>query len=355
MRKMDRRSGVARGARWRWAALAPLASLLVLAPAANAGKNTLAGGDTVLTPKKGITKALDRFDVKVRTVKPAKATAEGIVFPITGGKLAADGSAGIVKHAGALRLGGGHEKLTLRRPVAKLNSNPKLTVKVGGNRIKLLKLKTNGAKVSRNGFGTEIKRVKGKLSGIAAKVLHDLYGLPVKKGTPFGKLTITAEPETVQLASEVDTTLALDQGAVDALSSLGISAAPIGPATAGPGGLAFPITGGKVNLADLSGKIRHSGGISLSKDGTVVDLTKFTIVLDGDPDLTAIVGGQRVSILSLDLSNAAVDVSGRQIEVGGVEARLTAAAAEALNAAFSTTAFTEGFLLGTAAVDAIAE
>ena len=33
-----------------------------------------------------------------------------------------------------------------------------------------------------------------------------------------------------------------------------------------------------------------------------MELTEFTINVDSDPDLTALVGGQRVSILKLDLS-----------------------------------------------------
>jgi hypothetical protein len=83
-----------------------------------------------------------------------------------------------------------------------------------------------------------------------------------------------------------------------------------------------------------------------------VDLTSFTIDVDSDPDLTARVGGQRVSILNLDLSQLEARVNGRRIRLSGVGASLTATAAQALNEAFSTDAFEEGLVLGTATVAA---
>jgi hypothetical protein len=146
------------------------------------------------------------------------------------------------------------------------------------------------------------------------------------------------------------TTLALAPGAADALSSLGVSVAPLAPARAGRAGIAFPITSGRADAKTLAGAIRHSGGLRLSKGDTVVDLRRFTIRLDKSPDLTAKVGGSRVSILDLDLSGAKVHAGTRRVTVSGVRATLTQAAADALNAAFGTSAFSQGLELGTAKV-----
>jgi hypothetical protein len=55
-----------------------------------------------------------------------------------------------------------------------------------------------------------------------------------------------------------------------------------------------------------------------------------------------------VAILDLDLSAPAVDVSGRTITVGNVPLKLTQGAADALNAAFGTSALTAGLVLGVA-------
>ena len=64
------------------------------------------------------------------------------------------------------------------------------------------------------------------------------------------------------------------------------------------------------------------------------------------------VGGSRVSILSLDLSDLKRKDRANKVLLSGIEASLTAGAAAALNAAFSTSAFQEGLLIGTAQVKA---
>jgi hypothetical protein len=156
--------------------------------------------------------------------------------------------------------------------------------------------------------------------------------------------------KTVKLAPKGATTLALSDGAASALQSLGIAAAPLKPARAGDDGLRFPITAGKLDAKTYAGKIKHVGGISLTRGATRVDLRNFIINVDAAPDLTARVGDSRVSILDLDLSDAKITKSGRRLTIAGVKATLTKTAADALNAAFETDAFAEGLEIGTATV-----
>ena len=145
------------------------------------------------------------------------------------------------------------------------------------------------------------------------------------------------------------TTLTLDTGAIDALASLGIAAAPLSPATADGADLAFPITTGRVKQQTLAGKIRHSGGLALSRDATRVELRNF-IIDTKQAVLTARAGDARVAILDLDLSKVVVAKKGKRLTVSGVSATLTKDAADALNGAFQTDAFKPGLLLGTAVV-----
>lgn len=162
----------------------------------------------------------------------------------------------------------------------------------------------------------------------------------------------SSKGKTLTLKATGATTLKLDSGTAGALTSLGISVAPVSPASASSKGVKFPITGGKVNSKTLAGNIKHSGGLRFSKGSTVVDLTKYTINIDKKPDLVASVGGKRVSILSLDLSKLKNSSKGKNIKLSGIKASLTSDAAGALNQAFATTAFTEGLVLGTASVNA---
>ena len=146
------------------------------------------------------------------------------------------------------------------------------------------------------------------------------------------------------------TTLKLDAGAVAALTSLGVTAAPIEPAKAlAADELAFPITN-SFKRALRSGVIEHSGGISLTAGDTVVELTDFEIDV-AEEVLTAQVGDARVPILDLDFSTARISWSPGGLSVGPVGATLTGVAAGALNEAFSVTAFAEGLKLGDATVN----
>ncbi|HXS43652.1 MAG TPA: hypothetical protein VN751_03415 [Solirubrobacteraceae bacterium] len=147
------------------------------------------------------------------------------------------------------------------------------------------------------------------------------------------------------------TSLRLDPRAAAALQSLGVTAAPIAPAFANDRGLNFPISGSLLN-ALFTRTIRHSGGIALTAGTTRVELTRFYVNVDRAPDLTTLVGGQRVSILDLDLSTASIRFRRGKFTVGPVAARLTQAAAAALNGAFGVTAFSKGLLLGQATVRA---
>ncbi len=179
---------------------------------------------------------------------------------------------------------------------------------------------------------------------IVAAVVVALAALPAISGAKSSSKSLTFKKTG-------GTTLKLDSGTAEALTSLGVSVAPIKPAKAGSKGVTFPITGGKVNAKSLAGNIKHSGGLRLSSGSTNVDLTDFTIKIGKKPNLVASVGDARVSILTLDLSKLKNSSKGKKIKLSGVKASLTQAAADALNGAFGTTAFTKGLVLGTATVE----
>ena len=336
------------------AAAAALA--LIAAPTATAASAELGGGSTTLKLDSGLAEALADAGVAVAPVSPATARKGGrVAFPITGGALNPKTAAGVINHSGGLSITAGETTVSLTNFRIKVGKRVSLSARVGDARLKILDLSLAKAKVGRKGFALKVKGVRAHLSRGAARALNRAFDTDLfRRGTKVGTASVSATFAEAILAKG-STTLALDAGAASALSSLGVSAAPIKPARARSAGLAFPITGGKVNLSTLVGKITHSGGIALSKGSTRVALTRFTINVDSAPDLTARVGSDRVSILDLDVSGLTRRVSGRTITLGGVKATLTQAAADALNAAFGTTAFTKGLLLGTATVKATAK
>lgn len=331
------------------ALLAALA--LAWAPSAHAGAD-VSGGSTQLRLDPATARVLTANGVSVTPVRPARAGSGGIAFPVTGGDIHPTYGSGTIEHSGGLTFRAGGKRLTLGDfTIRQSRSRGTLSAEAGGDRLPILSLR-RGSRVTRDGFGTRVRGVRATLSGTAAKALNATFGVKLfQRGLTIGTLDETIEPAEA-LWSGGSTALALDSGAAGALGSLGISAEPIGPATAGDGGLSFPITSGNSNLETLAGTIRHSGGIALVRGATRVELTRFSIQVDDAPDLTALVGGQRVSILALDVSGLTRAADGRTVTLGGVKANLTAAAAGALNQAFGTDAFKEGLVLGTATVTA---
>ncbi len=313
----------------------------------------LAGGATTLTLDAGFAAALSDNGVAAAPVDPASANEDGsISFPVTGGSL---GDAVDITHSGGLTFSAGAASLTATDYVVHAKgARGVLTASVGGAEVPFLKLDLSGAAIGRQGAATTIGGVRASLTREAAKALNTTFSVSLfKGGTPVGTVAVKALPAEIAVNGGA-TALALDPGTAAALTSLGVAVSPIGPASAAPdGSLRFPITGGTLRPAALTGSIAHSGGIALTAGDTRVELRKFVITLDDTPTLSAKLGGQRVDILTLDLSGLTVgEGTDGTLELGGVVGKLTAGAAEALNGAFGVTAFTEGLVLGTATVDA---
>ncbi len=326
-----------------------LLALALVAPA-NAASVSLAGGSTTLKLDAGTAKALKSLGVAVTAIKPARAGAKGVAFPITGGAIDPATAAGTIRHGGGLQLRAGTTRVRLTSFTIGVDRTPSISVKAGNARLTAFTLSLANAKVSRAGLGTNVAGVAVKLSRAGASALNKAFGVHAfARGLRIGTATVRATPAEIAFTGGA-TTLALDPGTAQALTSLGISAAPAAPASAGPAGLAFPITGGKVNARTLAGSITHSGGITLSKGSTAVTVTDFTIQSAPSPKLTAQLGTTRFDLATLDLSAAKTTVSGRTVSVGPVTVKLTTAAADALNQAFGTTAFAEGLTIGTATV-----
>jgi hypothetical protein len=150
------------------------------------------------------------------------------------------------------------------------------------------------------------------------------------------------------------TWLKIDKDTAAALSDAGVkveaTGAAEGPTAKRPYTFAFPIVGGKVNKDPLGGKIVHSGGLSFSADSEKVVVKRFVIELERGVLTAKVAGtGQRIALLKLGAPESA-KVGAERIVLRGVDAKLTAQAAKALNEAFDTDLFAGGLLIGEATV-----
>jgi hypothetical protein len=329
-------------------------ALLAVAPAASAAVD-LSGGTTRLTLDRGTAKALNSLGVKVAPTGAASAQGRHARFPISGGSIDPASAAGRIAHRGGLRLSAGGKRIVLKNYVVRVGRRITLSAQVGGSRVTILKL-TGTPKVSRSGFGTNVAGLTAKLNRTAARALNATFGVTAfKAGIPLGKVRVQAEASETELLAQGATALAIDPAVLQALAGQGIAPGVIGPATLAGTTASFPITGGGAALDLSAATVTHSGGLSLTKGSTVVRLTDFDIrVGSGAPRLFASLNGgaDKVAIIDLDLSALQPTVSGRSITLGGVVAKLSQGAADALNSAFGTTAFAGGLTLGSATVSA---
>ena len=149
------------------------------------------------------------------------------------------------------------------------------------------------------------------------------------------------------------TVLVLNAGTAKVLKANGVSVAPIKGAYASGKGIAFPITGGKVDKKTAAGTIKHSGGLRFSAGKVSLGVQDF--VIDSKKGvLTARVSGTktRVPLLNLDLSDASIKSGKGSLTVKNVRGTLTKEAAAALNKTFGVTLFKAGIPIGTATVKA---
>jgi hypothetical protein len=158
--------------------------------------------------------------------------------------------------------------------------------------------------------------------------------------------------KTVELSGG-KTLLKVDKDTAAALSDAGVkveaTGAAVGPTAKHPY-FAFPIVGGKVDKDPLGGKIVHSGGLSFSADSKSVVVKRFVIDLDRGVLTAKVAGtGQRIALLKLGTPDGA-KVGAKRIVLKGVDAKLTAQAAKALNKALDTDLFKGGLLIGEATV-----
>jgi hypothetical protein len=337
------------------AAAAALAASAIAAPASLGAEVPVEDGRTDLHLDAATAAALGGLGVRVAPVGPATAEGLRVSFPIDGGRIDPETAAGAVDHAGGLAFSDG--ATTVRLTDFRVRTDvprPYLQARVGGSSIRLLNLDLSAARVIRRGpgrVGTWAVRVRSTLTAQAAAALNGAFGSHLEGGIPVGRVDLRAFPAEVAFDGGA-TTLALDTGTAQALTGLGVTPSVVAPGTAGPAGLAFPITGGELSTGELSGRIPHAGGIALTAGATRVELKDFVILLDESGSaLTARVGDGAARVpLALDLSAARVGLSRGRAVVTGAKVALTAEAAAALNAAFRVSALTAGLPLGTARV-----
>jgi hypothetical protein len=168
----------------------------------------------------------------------------------------------------------------------------------------------------------------------------------------------TFAAQTLGISTGV-TKVDLAEGFVSALSSLHVAPAPIGASELKGTTIDFPILTGHFDTSDDKAEIIHSGGLSLTAGGTVVELRDFIIDTTGaKPIITGLVklDGKvvgRLTLFDLSLKDAALDNSDCVLVIKNVAVTLDSGAAATLNSVFKISALAGGLNIGTAQVFAV--
>lgn len=183
--------------------------------------------------------------------------------------------------------------------------------------------------------------------GIAATVALSLAACGSSSSTKSASGTnVDKATVTVAKLTGTQTAVTLNTGTIAKLMGLGVTVAPVAPATgvmlADGAAVAFPITGGNVTVYPkghqpgyVTGSIKHSGGISLTVKSKVLKLTNF-IIDPGKSMLSATINGagDPTPVFFLDGSGLAITTVGKTYHLDGTKVELLPAAAGVIDKYF---------------------
>ncbi|HXV52309.1 MAG TPA: hypothetical protein VD765_03705 [Solirubrobacterales bacterium] len=175
------------------------------------------------------------------------------------------------------------------------------------------------------------------VAGLAAAALAAVLMLSASAGAAgkaSGKTILT--PKTATL---------------DALAAEGVTVDVAPDASLGNKGIKFPITGGRLSLDNLNGKIKHSGGLTFTGNGVTLTLGDFIVKTGRKNVLRASIDGTdaKIRLAVLNLNRSRLRTRGGRAVVSNVKVLVARRAGRALAATFGVSNYT-GAKLGTAEI-----
>jgi len=187
------------------------------------------------------------------------------------------------------------------------------------------------------------------MAGLVAGPVAAASSASASTATRSAQVRLTGGETTVTTAPGIATTL-LGNGIVPIATLPGTEGAQLDGGVAVR--FAFPVTGGWLNTAKLTGTIGHKGGILFADvpAGKQIAVSDFVINVHQGV-LTGAVNGNpkvRAPLFKLNLAHATIHKGWHYVQIRGIVLTLTSTAASALNSTFGTSLFQPGLKLGTA-------
>lgn len=135
---------------------------------------------------------LDDNNVSITPIPPARRSAVGIRFPITGGSVRPDSLDGTIEHAGGIALSDGVRRIVLRRLIIDTRTG-QLTADAGTGRLPILNLNLSSGKRRDIGATYRLVDVPVTLAAGAAAAIDAALRIPVLTASiPIGFASVTA-------------------------------------------------------------------------------------------------------------------------------------------------------------------
>jgi Htaa len=143
--------------------------------AAQKGDLVLDGGNANLALAGSATQTLNDQGISSSPIDPATREASTLNFPITGGKVGADGGSGTTRLDGGLRLAKGGTNLDINKPHIDL-ARGEVSAVIAGNRGTLLSFDPGKAKVTAKPEKVTITGIDGALTADGAIAINEAFG-----------------------------------------------------------------------------------------------------------------------------------------------------------------------------------
>ena len=148
----------------------------------------LAGGGTTLALDPGTATALTSLGVTPSVVPPATASAAGLRFPITAGRLSATTFAGTIRHSGGITLTAGATSVQLKNFRINITGSPNLTAQVGDSATRVpLAVDLSSARTGISKRTAVVRDAKVSLTATSAAALNGVFKVSAfTAGLPLG-------------------------------------------------------------------------------------------------------------------------------------------------------------------------
>lgn len=154
----------------------------------------LRGGATTLSLDPGTAAALTSLGVAPSVISPGSASAAGLDFPVTGGRIAVGTFVGQIPHSGGIALTAGSTRVELKNFIIIVSGTPRLSAQVGDSSTRVsLNLDLSGIRAGVSNRTAVVRDAKVSLSAEAAAALNAAFGVTaLTEGLPLGVADVRA-------------------------------------------------------------------------------------------------------------------------------------------------------------------